>query len=81
MSANEWECPRCGLIGDGVRSPDPDRCLHCCRIDAADDLYEALAEIVGRRESACRAAGGNPDGSDGRYARARAALAKARGER
>lgn len=47
---------------------------------AAPDLYEALEALVRRRDEACRIAGGNIDGSDGRYARARAALARARGE-
>jgi hypothetical protein len=49
-------------------------------IVATPDLYEALRVLVDRRERACREHGGSPDGSDGRYARARAALAKARGE-
>jgi hypothetical protein len=47
---------------------------------AAPDLYKALRELVERRERACRDVGGNPNGSDGRYARAHAALARARGE-
>ena len=42
----EWICPRCGLTGDHLRSPDPTRCTHCCRIDAADDLYNALVALL-----------------------------------
>jgi chromosome segregation ATPase len=38
-------------------------------------LREALSELVSRRERACEEVGGNPDGSDGRYSRARNALA------
>lgn len=49
------------------------------RRDAAPDLLEALKELVERRERACAQVGGHPDGSDGRYARARAAIAKAEG--
>jgi hypothetical protein len=48
--------------------------------DTVADLYGALRELVERRERACRDMGGNPNGSDGRYARAHAALARARGE-
>ncbi len=54
----------------------------CCSTVASvyADLCDALAELIARRERACREVGGNPDGSDGRYARARAALRRARGE-
>jgi hypothetical protein len=41
-----WTCPRCGLEGDGLKSPDPKRCLSCCRIDAADALCAALDAMV-----------------------------------
>ncbi len=50
-------------------------------IAAAPDLYAALEELVARRDKESAAYGGlSPDGSDGRYARARAALRRARGE-
>lgn len=48
-------------------------------IAAAPDLLEALTELVTRRERASAKVGGSPDGSDNRYARARAAIAKAEG--
>jgi hypothetical protein len=71
----EWACPRCGLEGDRLKTPDPDRCTHCCRADAADDLFAALASVVeavptGKVSIAARVALDN----------ARVALAKARGE-
>lgn len=51
-------------------------------IASAPDLYAALEALVTRRDRAVRETGGfvAADGSDGRYARARAALARARGE-
>ncbi len=49
-------------------------------IAAAPDLLAALEELVSRRERAGSTHGTrNADGSDGRYARARAAIARARG--
>lgn len=51
--------------------------------DAAPDLLAALKELVERREQVALRRGGSRelmDGSDGRYARARSAIAKAEGE-
>ena len=48
---------------------------------AAPDLLAALEELVTRRERVVRKQGGSLDGSDGRYVRARVALAKAKGEK
>jgi hypothetical protein len=70
-----WMCPRCGLEGDHLKSPDPARCKTCCKVDAAADLFDALEAVVeavptGKVSIAARVALDN----------ARAALAKARGE-
>lgn len=49
-------------------------------VAAAPDLYAALRELIERRDRASAGRGERErDGSDGRYARARAALAKAEG--
>lgn len=87
----QWMCPRCGLEGDALRSPDPKRCLHCCRIDAANDLYEALAETlkVMRALRGLAFTGSRiptesyPETAQANVAdaKARAALARARGEK
>lgn len=47
---------------------------------AAPDLLAALEELVARRRVASVEGGRSLDGRDGRYLRARAAIAKARGE-
>ena len=54
-----------------------DTCADAALIAAAPELAEALLEVVQRRERAAANVGGSPDGSDGRYVRARAALKKA----
>lgn len=67
----EWSCPRCGLEGEHMRSPDPDRCKVCCKVDAHDALYRALRALIG------------PDGdlfSTANHEAARAALALAEGK-
>lgn len=50
-------------------------------IAAAPDLLAALEELVTRRERVARKQGGSLDGTDGRYVRARAAIARAKGEK
>jgi hypothetical protein len=69
-----WVCPRCGIEGDHMQTPDPRRCKACCKIDAAEDLYEALANatVVLGAYRGVRVEAAVLD--------ARAALAKARGE-
>lgn len=42
--------------------------------EAVKTLRDSLTELVERRARAIAAVGGAPDGTDGRYARARAAL-------
>ena len=46
MSDNEWTCPLCGLVGDHLRSPDPQRCRTCLKVDAAEDLYRACQDAA-----------------------------------
>lgn len=46
MPAEEWICPRCGLIGDSLQTPDPGRCKHCCAADVALELVEALRTLL-----------------------------------
>lgn len=74
----DWTCPRCGLEGGHLRTPDPKRCKECCAVDAAPDLLAALKDLeainvmvagMGREWEALKAARIN----------ARAAIAKAEG--
>lgn len=46
-------------------------------LKAMSAIEASLRELVARRTEACLRHGGNPDGSDGRYSRAREALASA----
>ncbi len=71
---DEWTCPRCGLVGEHHKSPDPKRCKTCCKVDAAEDLYAACKVAASMRDGcgcgachACvaRAALAKADGMDG----------------
>jgi hypothetical protein len=73
-----WSCPRCGLEGDHLKSPDPTRCKHCCRADAADDLYAALSWAMGNIGRPHRIRGQNDHHCD-RYEQAVGALRRAEG--
>jgi hypothetical protein len=46
VAAEEWTCPRCGLIGDHHKTPDPDRCDECCAHDAALEMLAALRGLL-----------------------------------
>ena len=45
MAAEEWTCPRCGLVGDHHKTPDPKRCKECCAVDAALETLKALRDL------------------------------------
>lgn len=51
MNANankrEYVCWKCGLEGDSLRTPDKHgRCTHCCAMDVAMELVDALANLL-----------------------------------
>jgi hypothetical protein len=75
---NDPCCHECAVeTEDGEHIADVAHEHDASIIAAAPELAEALLALVNRRDRAAHVMGGNPDGSDGRYVKARAALRKA----